>query len=263
MAEPVIKTPEEIVIMREAGRIVAQAHAAMRAAVAPGVSTLELDRIAESVIRDQGATPSFLNYRPWGGKPAYPATITASVNHELVHGIPRADRILAHGDIISLDVACHYRGFVGDAAFTMAVGEIAPPIQRLLDAAERTLAAAIAKARVGASVSDIARETQRVAAQYGYSVAREYTGHGVGRAMHEAPQVPNWWPTGKSRMAWRDYPLQAGMTFAIEPMLIAGAPDLEELEDGWTVVTVDGSLCAHTEHTIAVTESDAMILTAP
>lgn len=263
MTEPSIKTAEEIAIMREAGRIVALAHEAMREAIAPGVSTLALDRIAADVLAEHGATPAFLGY-PKPNAPPFPATITASVNHELVHGIPDEKRVLQEGDIISLDVGCHYEGFVGDAARTWPVGEVPPAVQRLIDATRDALYAAVDQARAGHRVSDIARTTQAFAASRGYSVALEYTGHGVGRKMHEPPAVPNWWP----RKAWRrgaqaDTVLQSGMTLAIEPMVIAGRNDLVELEDGWTVVTRDKSLCAHWEHSVAVTEGDPLILTLP
>jgi len=260
-----LKTPDEIEIMREAGRIVARAHHAMREALRPGVSTKELDNIAETVIRDHGAIPAFLDYAP-GEKPPFPATITASINNELVHGIPSEARVLQEGDIISLDTACFYQGYVGDAAFTAAVGAVAPAVKRLLEKTEEALQLAIDTSVLGNKISDVARSTQKFASKHGYSVAREYTGHGVGSAMHEPPQVPNWWPRGKPKRghrAWEDYPLEAGMTYAIEPMLIAGRNDLYELDDQWTVVTKDGSLCAHTEHTIAITEDGPRILTLP
>jgi methionyl aminopeptidase len=266
MASIKLKTPEEIAIMREAGRIVAKAHAAMCEALHPGINTKALDIIAETVIRDHGATPAFLNYAP-GDKPPYPATINASINNELVHGIPRVDRILKEGDIVSLDTACFHEGYVGDAAFTYAIGEVSPAVQRLLEACEQALYVAIEASVVGNHISDVARSTQKFAAKKGYSVAMEYTGHGVGKKMHEAPQVPNFWPRGKpkpGRLFWTDYAIQAGMTYAIEPMLIAGRNDLYEYEeDHWTVATKDGSLCAHFEHTIVVTENGPQILTLP
>ncbi len=257
----VLKTPDEIAIMREAGRVTARAHEAMKEALRPGVSTLELDKIAETVIRDHGATPTFLNYAPSNHRP-YPGSINASINDELVHGIPSANRILKEGDIISLDTACLYNGFVGDAAYTYAIGEVRPAVRRLLEATEAALYVAIDLSVVGNRISDVAKATDRYASKLGYSVAHEYTGHGVGRKMHEAPQVPNWWPSKiKANQNWEDYDIQVGMTYAIEPMLIAGRSDLYEDADGWTVKTKDRSLCAHFEHTIAVTDGVAQILT--
>jgi len=263
----ILKTPDEIAIMRESGRIVARAHAAMKEALRPGVSTWELDKIAETVFRDHGATPAFLNYR--GGNnsnPPFPAAITASINHELVHGIPSKTRLLREGDIISLDTACIYQGFIGDSAWTWAIGEIPPAVQRLLDVAEQSLWEAIKASRIPNSISDVAHATQNYAEQHGYTVARDYTGHGVGRKLHEEPQVPNWWhsnPKKVQRLQAYNPPLAVGMTYAIEPMVIAGREKLKELADGWTVVTADGSLCAHFEHTIAVTDGDPIILTLP
>lgn len=260
-----IKTPDEIAVMREAGRIVARAHQAMREAVRPGVSTAELDRIAETVIRDHGATPAFLNY-PKPGAPNYPATINASINEELVHGLPSPNRILREGDIISLDTGCVYQGFVGDGAFTMAVGTIPASVQRLLDVTEQALEVGIQASVVPNDVRGVALAVQNFVEKHGYSVAREYTGHGVGRSMHEEPQVPNWWPRSPKagrRRGWDNVALQPGMTYAIEPMVIAGRSDLRELSDGWTVVTADRSLCAHFEHTIAITDGQPIILTLP
>jgi methionyl aminopeptidase len=170
--------------------------------------------------------------------------------------------VLQEGDIISLDTGCHYEGFVGDAAFTWGVGEVSTAVQRLLTVTERALYVAIEASVAGSCVSDVARATQQFVEAQGYSVARDYTGHGVGRKMHEEPQVPNWWPRKQNqRMRFNDAPLRPGMTYAIEPMVIAGRPDTKELSDRWTVVTRDGSLCAHFEHTIAVTEGEPLILT--
>lgn len=259
---PVLKTTDELKIMRAAGRIVAAAHEEMRRAIAPGLTTKALDTLALTVLRDHGADPCFLGYAP-GDHPPYPATITACINQELVHGIPSAERILEEGDIVSVDVACFYQGYVGDAAFTHPVGEISRSARRLMKATEDALAAAIAASVVGNRISDVAKATAKSAARSGYSVAREYTGHGVGQAMHEEPQVPNWWPGKKSKVQWQDYELLPGMTYAIEPMLIAGRPDLMELADGWTVVTKDGSLTAHFEHTVAISEDGPLILTLP
>ena len=259
---PILKTSEELQIMREAGRIVAAAHEEMRSAIIPGVSTQALNDIAESVLRDHGATPCFLGYAP-GNHPPFPATITASVNDELVHGIPSFQRLLEVGDVIGVDVACFYMGFVGDAAFSHAVGEVSNSARRLLQATEAALWEAIDASVLGNRISDVAKATARFAGKMGYSVAREYTGHGVGKSMHEEPQVPNWWPSKNSRYGWQDYNLEVGMTYAIEPMFIAGRGDLIELDDGWTVVTKDGSLTAHFEHTVAITHDGPMILTLP
>lgn len=259
---PILKTTEELRIMRKAGRIVAEAHEEMRRAIEPGLTTKALDALALTVLRDHGAEPCFLGYAP-GDHPPFPATITACINQELVHGIPAQDRVLQDGDIVSVDVACLYQGYVGDAAFTHPVGEITRSARRLIKATEEALAAAIAASVVGNSISDVAKATAKCAARSGYSVAREYTGHGVGQAMHEEPQVPNWWHSKRSRVQWQDCELLAGMTYAIEPMLIAGRPDLVELDDGWTVVTKDGSLTAHFEHTVAITEDGPLILTLP
>jgi len=255
------KTTEELAIMREAGRINAVILAAIRQALRPGVSTLELDQIAAEILRQHGATPAFLGYPPDSPHP-FPATITASINNELVHGIPSAERILREGDIVSIDCGTVYRGFVGDSAFTAVIGEARPAVQRLLDVTERALWVGIEQCRVGKELKDVCRAIQVYVEGHGYSVPREYTGHGVGRAMHEEPQVPNWWPTRSRVKGWENVPLRPGMTLALEPMVIAGRPDLKVLADHWTVVTRDGSLCAHFEHTVAITEGDPIILTA-
>jgi methionyl aminopeptidase len=254
------KSPDEIAIMREAGRIVARAHEAMREALRPGISTIELDKIAETVIRDHGAIPSFLNY-PKRNAPNFPATINACLNNELVHGIPSPHRVLKEGDIIGLDTACHYQGYVGDAAFTYPVGEISPAIQRLIEVTERALYVGIEASVMPHAIRDVSLAIQRFVESRGYSVAREYTGHGVGKNMHEEPEVPNWWPRRAQKQGWHNHRLQPGMTYALEPMVIAGRNDLMELTDGWTVVTKDGSLCAHFEHTIAITDDKPIILT--
>lgn len=260
--KPILKTADELNIMRQAGRIVAAAHEEMRQAIQPGITTKALEAIAQTVLRDHGAQPCFLGYAP-GNHPPFPAAITASINQELVHGIPSTTRILQAGDLIGLDLACLYQGYVADAAFTHAVGEAPRAARRLLEATKAALMEAVKASVVGNKISSVAKATARLAAQKGYSVAREYTGHGVGRTMHEPPQVPNWWPSKNSKHQWIDCDLQAGMTYAIEPMLIAGRSDLIELDDGWTVVTKDGSLTAHFEHTVAVTEGEPLILTLP
>jgi len=259
--EVYLKSPEELALMREAGRIVALAHQAMKAAIRPGISTAELDKIAETVIRDHGAKPAFLGQKK-PKSPAYPATITASINEELVHGIPSKDRILKDGDIASLDTGCFYKGFVGDSAWTYVVGEAPATVHRLLDVTEKSLYAGIEASIIGNDLRTVGRAIQQYVEKHGYSVAREYTGHGVGEAMWEDPQVPNWWPNKPNGLhRFDNIALVANMTYAIEPMVIAGRPDLKELDDKWTVVTKDKSLCAHFEHTIAITPDGPQIMT--
>lgn len=256
------KTPEEILIMREAGRINALALQVMREAVRPGVSTKELDAIAVDVLHKHGAKPAFLGYPPGSPHP-FPASITVSINNELVHGIPSETRLLKEGDIVSIDCGTIYNGFVGDSAFTMGVGHISEAAQQLLHVTEEALDKGIDTARAGHLTSDVSRAIQTFVESHGYGVVREYTGHGVGRKMHEDPQVPNWWPTGRQRHpAWRGVRLEPGVTFALEPMVSQGNPAVKVLSDHWTVVTQDGSLCAHFEHTIAITpEGPPLILT--
>lgn len=251
--EPVLKSPREIQIMREAGRIVARVHMAMREAIRPGISTLELDQLAVSVLQKYNATSAFLGYR------GFPGSICASINEELVHGIPRADRILREGDIVSIDVGATYRGFIGDSAWTYAVGEIAPGARELLDVTEASLQEAIKASVVGNRVVDISRAVQRYVEAKGLHVVRGYTGHGVGRQMHEAPQVLNY--VGGD--ADGNVPLQPGLVLAIEPMVQRGTWDTKTLKDNWTVISKDGSLAAHFEHTVAITINGPEILTLP
>lgn len=253
----IIKTPEEIAALREAGRITARALDAARRAVRPGVTTAELDAIAEDVIRSHDATPTFLHYpNPSYRDAPYPATITASINDELVHGIP-SRRKLKEGDILSIDCGCTYKGFVGDAAFTVGVGLISAEAGRLVRVTKEALDRAIEVSRAGNRLGDVSAAIQQYAEGYGYNVVREYTGHGVGREMHEDPLIPNW---GKPRTGVL---LRAGMVYAPEPMLMIGHPAVYVKRDLWTVVTRDHSLCAHFEHTIAVTDGEAEILTLP
>lgn len=263
-----IKNAEELLIMREAGRIVARAHEAMREAIRPGVSTAELDRIAAAVFEQHDARPAFLGY-PQGAEYPFPASITASINTELVHGIPSEARILQEGDIISLDTGCHYQGFVGDAAYTYGVGTISPEAERLLKVTEEALYVGIAASQAGRETKDIASTIQKFVEGHGYSVIREYSGHGVGREMHEEPSIPNWWPTRRQmlrmrpRQEWKSARLKRGMTFALEPMVSIGKPATRECDDHWTVVMEDGALSAHFEHTIAIVEDEPLILTLP
>lgn len=257
-----LKTPEEIALMRQAGRIAAEVHAVLRGMVKPGITTLELDRVAEQIIRDNGAIPTFIGY-PKTDSPDYPASINASINHELVHGLPSGSRFLKEGDIISLDVGVTYQGFVADTAYTHPVGTISKAVQRLLDVTERALQIGIEASVMPNETRDVALTIMRYVQSQGYDVAREYTGHGVGLSLHEEPQVPNWWPKGAKAREFESVPLQPGMTYAIEPMVIAGRADLVELEDKWTVATKDRSLCAHFEHTILITDGKPEILTLP
>lgn len=248
-----IKNQQEIAIMREAGRINALALAAAKVLVQPGVTTIELDKAAEEVIRKHGAIPTFLGVP---GAYPYPNTITVSINDELVHGIP-GKRKLKEGDIVSVDCGATFEGMVGDAAFTVGVGEISPEAQALIDVTEQSLMEGISKLRVGNRLGDVGASIQRYAESRGYYLTRMYTGHGVGRTMWEGPQVPNYGTPGHGLA------LRAGMTLALEPMLLIGTAETRILADKWTVVSADGSLTAHFEHTVAVTTGDPCILTLP
>lgn len=244
------KSPEQIAKMRAAGRVVAEMHEAIRAAIAPGVTTAELDAIGREVLERRGATSNFLGYH------GYPAVICASPNDMIVHGIPGPYR-LADGDIISIDCGAVVDGWHGDAAFTAGVGEISDEAARLLEVTEASLHAGIAQMVEGNRIGDIGHAVQRVAEAAGFSVVREYVGHAIGTSMHEDPQVPNYGPAGKGAK------LRVGNVFAVEPMVNVGSPDTDVLADDWSVVTVDGSLSAHWEHTIAVTDDGPQILTLP
>lgn len=242
--------------MREAGRILGLALQAVRAKIAPGVTTAELDAVAEDVIRSAGAIPAFQGVTQYPGQTPFPATITASINDELVHGIP-GPRKLRAGDIVSIDCGTVYQGFVGDAAFSAPVGEVSPEAQRLMDVTEKSLAIGIDMMRPGNRTGDVSHAIQQYVEEHGFSIVREYTGHGVGRSMWEQPQVPNY------GIAGRGPKLRAGMTIAIEPMVNLGRPETQVLPDQWTVATRDGKLCAHFEHSIAITKNGPMILTLP
>lgn len=246
-----IKSQREIELMREAGRIVALVHQAMKKAIVPGVSTLELDEIAEKVIRDAGAIPNFKGY---GG---FPNTICASINEVVVHGIPKKGTILKEGDIISIDVGANYKGYHGDSAWTYAVGSISKEDQQLLDVTEEALFAGLAVVKPGINLSDISHAVQESVRshQHQYGIVEEYTGHGIGSRLHEDPYIPNFGPSGKGPI------LKAGMTLAIEPMITYGTKRVRVLKDNWTAVTLDKSKAAHFEHTIVITEDGYEILT--
>lgn len=245
-----VKSQHELEIMREAGRIVARAHEAVRLSIRPGVRTLDLDAVADEVIRSAGATPSFKGYQ------GFPGAICASVNDELVHGIP-GERILREGDIVSVDIGAYYKGYHGDSAFTHPVGEVTEEARRLLEVTEESLREGIRQATVGGRLSNISNAVQAYVEARGFSIVREYVGHGIGRDMHEPPQIPNYGPPGRGPR------LRKGMVLAIEPMVNAGAPDVKTLGDRWTVVTADGSLCAHFEHTVAIDDDGPVLLTVP
>jgi methionyl aminopeptidase len=246
-----IKTAHELELMREAGRINAEALAAAKAIIRPGVTTGDLNAAAEEVLRKHGCYSPFKNYP---GPYPYPASTNVSVNYEMVHGIP-GRRKLKEGDIVSIDCGTVYEGFVGDSAFTAGVGEISEDAQKLLAATEGALYAGIEKMVAGNHLGDVSYAIQQYSESRGFYVTREYTGHGVGRRMHEGPMAPNFGTAGKGLV------LKAGMTIALEPMLLVGTAETYVLPDQWTVSSVDGSLTCHFEHTVAVTENGPLILT--
>lgn len=244
----ILKSRMELDVMREAGRIVAQTHQELSKAVKPGVTTKQLDELAETFIRSKGAVPSFKGYGGFSG------SICASVNEELVHGIP-GKRTLQEGDIISLDIGALFEGFHGDSAWTYAVGAISDEDQRLMRVTEESLYKGLENAIPGGRLSDISHAIQLHAEAAGFTIVREYVGHGIGHNLHEDPQIPNFGPPGRGPR------LKPGMVLAIEPMVNAGERYVRTLADNWTVVTVDGKNCAHYEHTIAITEEGYEILT--
>jgi methionyl aminopeptidase len=244
----VCKSPAEIERMRVANALVAGVLAELAAMVSPGVTTAELDEAAEALVREAGAVPAFKGYR------GYPATLCASVNEQVVHGIP-SKRRLVEGDIISLDIGVRLDGYFGDSALTVPVGRISPEAEGLLRVTQEALARGIEQARIGSRISDIGHAVQKHVESRGFSVVREFVGHGIGAALHEEPQIPNY---GEPNRGPR---LAEGMVLAIEPMVTMGRPAVKILGDGWTAVTRDGSLSAHFEHTVAVTASGPRILT--
>lgn len=245
----ILKSAEEIDAMRRAGRVVAQAHALVRELVKPGITTWDLDRAVEEFLLKQNAVPAFKGYQ------GYPASICASVNEVVVHGIPSKDVVLEEGSIISIDIGAFVDGFCGDSAWTYPVGSVAPEIQKLLTVSEEALFLGIERAQVGNRLSDISHAVQRHVETHGFSVVRDFVGHGIGRQMHEAPQIPNFGPPGRGPR------LKPGMTLAIEPMVNAGGYQVDVLADNWTVVTRDKCWSAHFEHTVAVTDGGPVVLT--
>jgi len=245
-----LKGPEEIAVMREAGRADAEVLAILRQEIRPGLMLKKLDDIVRREFAKRKVVPTFLHYQ------GYPARVCVSVNDEVVHGIPDR-RVLQEGDIVSIDLGATYKGFVGDAAITVAVGKISPVAERLVRVTEEALWQGIKAAKAGVRLGQISAAIQAHAEGNGFSVVREYVGHGVGRSMHEEPQVPNFGPPDRGVL------LQKGMTLALEPMVTAGNWQTKKDSDGWTVRTADGSLAAHFEHTIVITEGEAQVLTLP
>ncbi|MBR1487217.1 MAG: type I methionyl aminopeptidase [Synergistaceae bacterium] len=250
-----IKRPEEIELMRVAGRVTAEVLDIMREAVRPGISTGELDRLAEEHIRKNNGIPAFKNYKPAFNMTPFPGTICASINEEIVHGIPDFNRILQEGDIISVDVGAYVNGYCGDAACTYAVGAISPEKQKLLEVTEDSLNRAIAAALKGNTLGDIGYAVESYVTPLGFGIVRDYTGHGIGKNMHEAPQIPNYGKAGQGMT------LKSGMTIAIEPMIMSGREDVEVGANGWTVSTVDKSDAAHFERSIVILDDGPEILT--
>lgn len=246
-----IKTPAEIESMRRASRVVAEVLLQLKPLVKPGVTTAELNDFAERRVRELGAVPAFLGYR------GYPATLCVSINEEIVHGIPSPKRIVREGDIVSLDMGAVIEGFYGDAAVTLAAGAVSAPAKKLMEVTRSSLDAGLAAVKAGARLGDVSRAVQEYAEKNGMAVVREFTGHGIGRRLHEEPSIPNFGRAGTGPT------LKAGMTLAIEPMLCLGRADVVVKNDGWTAVSADGSLAAHFEHTVAVTEDGCDILSAP
>lgn len=244
----ICKTPREIEIMREAGRIVALTHQELKQHITPGITTKELDQIAEKTIQKYGATPSFKGYN------GFPGSICASVNEELVHGIP-GKRKLKEGDIISIDIGAKYNGYHGDSAWTYPVGNISESVQKLLDVTEKSLYLGLEQVKPGERLSNISHAVQTHAEENGFSIVREYVGHGIGQDLHEDPQIPHYGPPNRCSR------LKPGMVICVEPMVNQGRRYVKTLSDDWTVVTVDGKWCAHFEHTIALTEAGYEILT--
>jgi methionyl aminopeptidase len=247
-----IKTPQEIAVMRQAGRINAEVLEAAHQAMRPGVSTWDINAAAEEVLRKYGVYSPFKNYP---GPYPYPASSCVSINEELVHGIPDRKRKLKEGDIVTVDVGTVYEGFVADSAFTAGIGEISPAAHKLLEVTERSLYVGISKMVPGNHVGDVSAAVQQSVESSGLHVTREYTGHGVGRRMHEGPQVPNYGLPG------RGLPLRVGMTIALEPMVLIGTPMTRVMPDEWTVCSFDGSLTCHFEHSVAITQEGPVILT--
>src|SRR5512138_2900378 len=245
-----LKSPREIGLMRRGGHILADVVDRLRETVKPGMSTLEIDEDVETFIVAREARPAFKGYR------GFPATVCISINEEVVHGIPSAHRHIKEGDIVGLDLGCIVEAYYADCAFTLAIGDVPPKVQQLLDVTRESLDQAIQECRPGRRLSDVSHAVQAHVERHGFSVVRAFVGHGIGRALHEDPQVPNFGEPGRGPQ------LRPGMVLAIEPMVTMGSWEVKVLDDGWTAVTRDGSLAAHFEHTVAVTENGPEVLTS-
>jgi methionyl aminopeptidase len=245
-----LKSAREIGLMRQAGHILADVIDRLRDTVKPGLSTLEIDEDVEAFIVERGARPAFKGYR------GFPATVCISINEEVVHGIPSAHRRIKEGDIVGLDLGCIVEGYYADCAITLAIGDVPPKVQRLLDVTRESLDLAIQECRPGRRLSDVSHAVQAHVERHAFAVVRAFVGHGIGRALHEDPQVPNFGDPGRGPQ------LRPGMVLAIEPMVTMGGWEVKVLDDGWTAVTRDGSLAAHFEHTIAVTDAEPEVLTS-
>jgi len=245
-----LKSAREIGLMRTGGHLLADVMDRLRETVKPGLSTLEIDEDVESFIRARGAAPAFKGYR------GFPATVCISINEEVVHGIPSAHRRIKEGDIVGLDLGCIVEGYYADCAFTLAIGDVPPKVQSLLEVTRESLDVAIAECHAGRRLSDVSHAVQTHVERHGFAVVRAFVGHGIGRALHEDPQIPNFGDPGRGPQ------LRPGMVLAIEPMVTMGSWEVKVLDDGWTAVTRDGSLAAHFEHTIAITETGPEVLTS-
>ncbi len=244
-----LKSQREVEYMREAGRLLALVHEEMRKAIRPGMTTYQIDKLGEEVIRSFGCVPSFLNYN------GFPASICTSVNDVIIHGIPSKKHVVHEGDIVSLDAGLIYKGYHSDAARTVAVGEVSPEAQKLMDVTKQSFFEGIKYAKAGNYLHDISAGIENYVRQFGFGIIREYTGHGIGAHLHEDPSIPNYKPIGRGPK------LRVGMTLAIEPMITLGSYRIRTLDDGWTVKTADESLAAHYENTIVITEGEPEILT--
>ena len=249
-----LKTAEEIIALRESGKRLGRILQAVKAEIKPGVTTGYLDEVAERLIREGGDTPPFLNYTPHGARQPFPASLCVSINDEIVHGIP-SDRVIKDGDLVSIDLGVEHKGMITDAALTVAVGDVPEQLKTLIAETERALYAGIKAARAGGHIGDIGAAVERIGNAKGYGIVRELGGHGVGHKVHEDPYVPNYGKKGNGPI------LKAGMVIAIEPMFMLGSEDIRMMPDGYTIVTEDGSLSAHFEHTIVITEKGCEIVT--